>query len=81
MDFSSKLLERAVDEVSRLPGIGKRTALRLVLHLLKQPNENTKYLTEALTHLRNDVNRVVNVIIFLILFCVKYVITRIEKPK
>ncbi|WP_422091615.1 recombination mediator RecR [Tenacibaculum ovolyticum] len=56
MDFSSKLLERAVDEVSRLPGIGKRTALRLVLHLLKQPKENTKFLTEALTHLRNDVN-------------------------
>ena len=55
MDFSSKLLERAVSEVSRLPGIGKRTALRLVLHLLKQPNENTKYLTEALTNLRNDV--------------------------
>lgn len=55
MDFSSKLLENAVNEVSRLPGIGKRTALRLVLHLLKQPNENTKYLTEALTHLRNDV--------------------------
>ena len=36
MDFSSKLLENAVNEVSRLPGIGKRTALRLVLHLLKQ---------------------------------------------
>ncbi len=55
MDFSSKLLEKAVSEVSRLPGIGKRTALRLVLHLLKQPTENTKYLTEALTHLRTDV--------------------------
>lgn len=55
MDFSSKLLENAVNEVSRLPGIGKRTALRLVLHLLKQPKENTKYLAEALTHLRNDV--------------------------
>ncbi|WP_299008401.1 recombination mediator RecR [uncultured Tenacibaculum sp.] len=55
MDFSSKLLENAVNEVSRLPGIGKRTALRLVLHLLKQPKENTKYLSEALTHLRNDV--------------------------
>ncbi len=55
MDFSSKLLENAVNEVSRLPGIGKRTALRLVLHLLKQPSENTKYLTEALLHLRNDV--------------------------
>lgn len=55
MDFSSKLLENAVNEVSRLPGIGKRTALRLVLHLLKQPTEHTKYLTEALTQLRSDV--------------------------
>ncbi|MFD0994044.1 recombination mediator RecR [Tenacibaculum geojense] len=55
MDFSSKLLENAVNEVSRLPGIGKRTALRLVLHLLKQPKENTKYLTEALSLVRNEV--------------------------
>ncbi|KOY53214.1 recombination mediator RecR [Polaribacter dokdonensis] len=55
MDFSSKILENAVNEVSRLPGIGKRTALRLVLHLLKQPKENTSYLSEALLHLRNDV--------------------------
>jgi len=55
MDFSSKLLENAVNEVSRLPGIGKRTALRLVLHLLRQPSENTGYLTEALQNLRNDV--------------------------
>ncbi len=55
MDFSSKLLENAVNEVSRLPGIGKRTALRLVLHLLKQPKENTKYLTEALNLLKNEV--------------------------
>jgi len=55
MDFSSKLLENAVNEVSRLPGIGKRTALRLVLHLLKQPSDNTKFLSEALLHLRNDV--------------------------
>ena len=55
MEFSSKLLENAVNEVSRLPGIGKRTALRLVLHLLKQPKENTTFLSEALLHLRNDV--------------------------
>ncbi|MFQ3182706.1 MAG: recombination protein RecR [Polaribacter sp.] len=55
MDFSSKLLENAVSEVSRLPGIGKRTALRLVLHLLKQPVDNTKYLAEALLQLRNNV--------------------------
>jgi recombination protein RecR len=37
MEFSSKLLEKAVNEMAQLPGIGKRTALRLVLHLLKQP--------------------------------------------
>ncbi len=55
MDFSSKLLENAVNEVARLPGIGRRTALRLVLHLLKQPSENTAYLTEALQQLRMDV--------------------------
>ena len=55
MDFSSKLLENAVNEVSRLPGIGKRTALRLVLHLLKQPKENTSYLSNALLSLRNEV--------------------------
>jgi len=40
MNFSSKLLEKAVDEVSQLPGIGKRTALRLVLHLLNRPKSH-----------------------------------------
>ena len=55
MDFSSKLLENAVNEVARLPGIGKRTALRLVLHLLKQPKEHTGYLANALTNFRNEV--------------------------
>ena len=60
MEFSSKILENAVNEVSRLPGIGKRTDLRLVLHLLKQPKENTSYLSEALLHLRNDVKNCEN---------------------
>lgn len=55
MDFSSKLLENAVYEMSQLPGIGKRTALRLVLHLLKQPTERTERLTTALTHLREGI--------------------------
>lgn len=55
MDFSSKLLEKAVGEMSQLPGIGKRTALRLVLHLLKQPEEQTKYLTEALSKMREEI--------------------------
>ena len=55
MDFSSKLLENAVYEMSLLPGIGKRTALRLVLHLLKQPNERTVRLCNALENLHNTV--------------------------
>ncbi|SFW14115.1 DNA replication and repair protein RecR [Sinomicrobium oceani] len=55
MEFSSKLLENAVREMSQLPGIGKRTALRLVLHLLRQPSEQTERLVLALHHLRNDV--------------------------
>ncbi|APG59961.1 recombination mediator RecR [Christiangramia salexigens] len=55
MDFSSKLLEQAVDEMSQLPGIGKRTALRLVLHLLKQPEDQTSRLSEALVDLRNNI--------------------------
>ena len=55
MDFSSKLLEDAVNEMSQLPGIGKRTALRLVLHLLKQPKEQTSYLTSALQNFRNEI--------------------------
>jgi recombination protein RecR len=55
MEFSSKLLERAVNEMSQLPGIGKRTALRLVLHMLRQPKEQTLALTEALQTMRQDV--------------------------
>ncbi len=55
MEFSSKLLERAVNEMSQLPGIGKRTALRLVLHMLRQPKEQTLGLVEALQSMRNDV--------------------------
>jgi len=56
MDYSSKILENAVYEVSQLPGIGKRTALRLVLHLLKQPVPQTVQLSEALLKLRTEVN-------------------------
>ncbi len=56
MDFSSKLLENAVNEVSQLPGIGKRTALRLVLHLLKQPVEQTQLLSQSLLQLRESIN-------------------------
>src|SRR5690606_6777120 len=55
MEFSSKLLERAVNEMSQLPGIGKRTALRLVLHMLRQPKEQTIALSEALKTMRSDI--------------------------
>jgi recombination protein RecR len=55
MDFSSKLLENAVNEMAQLPGIGKRTALRMVLHLLKQPKEQTTYLADALKHFRDEI--------------------------
>src|SRR6056300_902689 len=51
MNFSSKLLENAVDEMSQLPGIGKRTALRLVLFLLNQPNSQTVKLSKSLVDL------------------------------
>lgn len=56
MDFSSKLLENAVNEMSQLPGIGKRTALRLVLHILKQPAQQTSALAESLIAVRNNIN-------------------------
>ncbi|MGW9685676.1 recombination mediator RecR [Flagellimonas sp. 2504JD1-5] len=56
MEFSSKILENAVYEMSQLPGIGKRTALRLVLHLLKQPEERTNLLANALVKLRSEIN-------------------------
>jgi recombination protein RecR len=55
MEFSSKLLENAVNEVSQLPGIGKRTALRLVLHLLRQPESQTFHLVNALQDLRSEI--------------------------
>ncbi|MDE5561091.1 MAG: recombination mediator RecR [Bacteroidaceae bacterium] len=54
-NFSSHLLQRAVDEVSCLPGIGRKTALRLVLHLLRQDARVTATLTEALSVLRAEV--------------------------
>ena len=56
MDFSSKLLENAVSEMSQLPGIGKRTALRLVLHMLKQPPQQTLGLAQSLVSLREQIN-------------------------
>ena len=55
MNFSSKLLENAVQEIAQLPGIGRRTALRLALYLLKQPKDQTLALSKSLTDLREFV--------------------------
>ena len=55
MNLPSPLLDDAVNELSRLPGIGKKTALRLVLHLLNKPEENSKHLGEALIRMREEI--------------------------
>lgn len=53
--FSSILLENAVNEFSKLPGIGRKTALRLVLHLLKQSEHEVEVFGNSFIHLRKDI--------------------------
>lgn len=53
--FPSQLLERAVSEIAKLPGIGRKTALRLALHLLRQDVGQVRALSESLVRLREDV--------------------------
>lgn len=55
MQFSSELLEKAVNEFARLPGIGKKTALRLVLHLLKTETEKVESFGEAILRMRQEI--------------------------
>jgi recombination protein RecR len=55
MQFSSSLLENAVAEFAKLPGIGKKTALRLVLHLLKQNNNDVTRFSEVISKMRNEI--------------------------
>lgn len=55
MQFSSELLENAVNEFARLPGIGKKTALRLVLHLLKTETEKVESFGEAILRMRQEI--------------------------
>lgn len=55
MQFSSALLENAVNEFSRLPGIGKKTALRLVLHLLKKESGEVQRFSETIARMRADI--------------------------
>jgi len=53
--YPSQLLEKAVSEFSRLPGIGRKTALRLVLHLLRQPAEDVEQFASAVTRMKQEV--------------------------
>jgi recombination protein RecR len=55
MNFSSRLLENAVNEFSKLPGIGQKTALRLVLHLLNQPASEVECFSNSITQLRREI--------------------------
>jgi len=55
MNFSSRLLENAVNEFSKLPGVGQKTALRLVLHLLNQPEKDVELFSEAVTRLKKEI--------------------------
>lgn len=55
MNFSSKILENAVEEISKLPGIGKKTALRLALHLLKQEEQQVEMLGKSIIELKKNI--------------------------
>ncbi|WP_118974492.1 recombination mediator RecR [Taibaiella koreensis] len=55
MIFSSRLIEDAVDAFSRLPGIGRKTALRMVLHLLKADKESVNHFSDTISRMRSDI--------------------------
>jgi len=55
MQFSSQLLENAVNEFAKLPGIGKKTALRLVLHLIKQEKDDVTQFSETIERMRSEI--------------------------
>ena len=52
--YPSKLLENAVQAIGSLPGVGKRSALRLALHLLRQPEENVHHFADSIVRLRDE---------------------------
>lgn len=54
-EYPSRLLEKAVGEFSKLPGIGRKTALRLVLHLLRQDTESVEAFAEAINKMRHEI--------------------------
>ncbi len=55
-EYPSILLEKAVQSFASLPGVGRKTALRLVLHLLRQPENSVRQFTDSLTTLKRDVH-------------------------
>ena len=57
LPYPSQLLERAVQEFAKLPGVGRKTALRLVLHLLRQDAEDVEKLTNAIQQMKREVKR------------------------
>ena len=57
MDYPSKILTRAVEQIATLPGIGHKTALRMALHLLRQDSEQVHRLAESLTELADNIHR------------------------
>mgnify|MGYP003521436927 CR=1 FL=1 len=57
MDYPSLLLEKAVGEFAKLPGIGRKTALRLVLHLLRQETESVDRFADTLAKMRHEIKR------------------------
>ncbi len=57
MEYPSKLLEEVIDQIAQLPGIGKRTALRLALYLLNQPEEQSETLAGALLKFRKEIKK------------------------
>ena len=78
MNYSSKLLEKAVEEFAKLPGIGKKTALRLVLNLLNREVDDVTRFATAITSLREEIRFCKNVITFLISKSANYALILIE---
>ena len=60
LNYSSRLLENAVNELARLPGIGRKTALRLALHLIRQDTQHVEAFSQAIMAMRNDIRRCKN---------------------
>lgn len=70
MSYSSRIIEDAVEAISRLPGIGKKSALRMVLHLVKQKEYDVTHLTTTIQKIKPTSNTVIHALTFLTTKCV-----------